>query len=67
MSSDSDRPDGGVDRCEECDATGVPLRNIIMFEKIRKMLCEECFEEALADGRVSPVDPRIDETTGGRR
>ena len=63
----SDGSDGEIDRCEECGDSGVPLRSILMLEKIRKSLCESCFEEALNEGRVSPSDPRVDETVGGRR
>ena len=44
--------------CEECGADR-PLRNIKMRDEGRKMLCADCFDQALGDDRVHPLDPRL--------
>jgi len=48
-------------RCDSCGGarSEEPLRSIKMRHGDRELLCEPCFEEAVEEGRVSPLDPRL--------
>lgn len=47
-------------RCERCEATDEPLRDIKVGpdREDRERLCEDCFEKGLKAGDVHQTDPR---------
>lgn len=50
-----------ADDCQSCGDSETHLRAIKMENGSRELLCFDCFIEARDDGRVHPLDPRIDQ------
>lgn len=49
-----------TDRCEECGDSESPTRSIKMLEGGRRMLCLDCYIDAVDSGEVDPTDARVE-------